>query len=162
MVLRALMIRRLPFAAATIAVAALCAAGIAPSGISTSTAASPASRSPSKVICHTFAEGTKGDQYVFADCSKAYATGGSARVNLGKLYGTGGDVTFHWASGKVTEFKDTIQDELGGCGETPAYDAAYYISGPILKDTTGVTTAPVIIFICTQPSGWSLLQPAQF
>ncbi len=161
MALRALTIRRLPFEAAAFAVAAACVASIASIGISASTAASPASRSPSKVVCHTLAEGSKGDQYVFGRCSKGYATGGSARVDLGKLYGGGADVTFHWASGKVTEFKDTVQDELGDCGETPTLDAAYYITGPIVKDTTGVITAPVNVLICSQPSGWSLMQSAQ-
>ncbi len=158
MISRALTIRRLHLA---VAVAAVCAVGIATIGISPSTATSPGNRSLSKVVCRTFVEGTKGDQYVFGDCSKGYATGGSATVNLGRLTGNGGDVTFHWASGKITEFKDTVQDELGGCGGTP-YDAAYYITGPIVTDTSGVITAPVNLILCSEPSGWSLFETAQF
>ena len=53
-------------------------------------------------------------------------------------------------------------DDIGACGATPTLDTDFLITGPIVKDTTGVITAPVSLDICEQPNGWSLQQPARF
>ncbi len=65
-------------------------------------------------------------------------------------------------SGKTTTFEDHVVDDIGACGATPTLDTDFLITGPIVKDTTGVITAPVSLDICEQPSGWSLQQPARF
>ncbi len=136
-------------------------AGMAPIDIAASAASSTGSRPPSEVVCLTLSPGER-DAYVFRKCSGMGATGGSADVNFGKLFYEGPDVTFRWASGKTTSFRDHVVDDIGACGATPTLDADFLISGPIVKDPTGVITAPAFLDICDQPSGLSLQQPAQF
>ena len=161
MVSRALTMRRLPTATAALVLAAVCAVGVAPMSVSAATTGRPAGRSSGEVVCQTLTPHGEANSYIFGDCSDKLATGGSGKVNIETLAGGAANVTFRWASGKSTTFRDHTYDDLGACGLTPTVDALVVVAGPIVKDTTGKITAPVSIDVCTQPSGWSLYQPAQ-
>lgn len=160
MVSRSVMKRRIPLATAVIAAGALCAFGIAPMSVSAATGRA-AARTSGKVVCQTLTQNGDANSYILGDCTDREATGGSARVNIARLAEGTSNVTFHWASGKMTSFRDSAYDDLGACGLTPTVDSLAIVSGPIIKDTTGKITAPVSIAICTQPSGWTLNQPAK-
>jgi hypothetical protein len=107
-------------------------------------------------VCQTLSP----DGSTFGDCSHRGVTGGSGTVNSG-LFFTGGVMTVHWASGKKTRFQTEDTNYLA-CGPHPTVSSEYIVEGGILKDTTGKITAPLILNLCDEPSGWSLLQPAQF
>ncbi len=90
MLSRALTMRRLFCALVALAVAAVGLAGIALIDIAATAASSPGGRPPGEVVCHTLAPGER-DAYVFAKCTNRGATGGSAKVNFGKLFQNAGN-----------------------------------------------------------------------
>jgi hypothetical protein len=155
---RASRVRRFQIATAGIAVVILTTTLIAsavPAG------ASPAKPAPGEVLCQTLSPGS-GNDYVFGRCSDKAETGGSGSFNFGRLISSSQeDVRIRWATGKVTVFKDTVQEEIGACPPGgPTYDS-WQIQGGIVKDTTGKISAPVYMNLCGPGGGWQLEGAAQ-
>ncbi len=163
------MTARLPMACRILAAVAAVSIAVviaAPFGVGASVGAPSGGTSSGTVICKTLPGNGPGS--VFGSCSHKKATGGSAKFNFIKFssaFGGGehGHVTFHWASGKITEFDVGGEDTgIGACPPGGAGHDSWNVAGTVVKDTTGKITAPLDIDLCGPLGGWTLEGPAQF
>jgi hypothetical protein len=143
--------RRIPFAVFAVAIAAVTVAPIC-----FEASAGAISPSSGRVLCQTLAKTEAGKGYTVGGCGHIGTTGGSATVGGRKLFSRGGDVTFHWASRKITEADVSISIFIGACGG-PNEDNIQ-ISGPIVRDTTGRITQPVFISLCGTLQNWTVME----
>jgi hypothetical protein len=157
---------RLLIATAAVSVAAVTVATI---GIGPSAGAPSPGAPPGQVICRTLTG--NGPGAIFGSCDHKGATGGSATFNFNKFgraaFGSpsGGDVTFHWASGKITRTHVAGQETgIGACPPGGEGHDSWTVTGRILEDTTGRITAPLNMEFCGPVGGWTLqpLSSAQF
>ncbi len=138
------------------AILALAIAGVTVAPICFEASAGAVSASSGRVLCQTHAKTEAGKGYTVGACGHEGATGGSATVGGRKLFELGGDVTFHWASGRITEADVSISIFIGACGG--GNEDNIQISGPIVRDTTGRITQPVFISLCGTLQNWTVME----
>jgi hypothetical protein len=164
MITRSRRASRLPLALGAVVLAAITAGPIG-AGVSAA-AAPPREAHPGEIVCKTLTGDGRGA--LFGKCTNKKVTGGSARFNFNRFAKsfTGqkrGDITFNWASGKITVIE--VGGQETGIGSCPPGGPGYgnwEIGGLVVKDTTGKIDADMSMDLCGPKGGWVLEGPADF